>query len=268
MSFYSICMTFIIYSFLGWCAEVIFAAANHGTYINRGFLAGPVCPIYGFGMVIVKLLLDPMKDNFLLLFLGSVLLASILELITGFLMEKIFSHKWWDYSKEPFNIGGYICLKFSLLWGIGALAIIRGVDPAVQDLTDKIHGWFTIVIMVILLLMIAADFVMTLMRVNNFNKRVSELEDMYENVKRIADKLGRGMAEGTAAAGAEKDALEQKYRRLATDFTAKSRQIAANHSRLIKAFPSLSSRHCSNAVTRLKAAVKKITEETKDHYDE
>ncbi|MBQ7500722.1 MAG: putative ABC transporter permease [Clostridia bacterium] len=263
MTFYTICMTFIIYSFFGWCAEVIFSAADRGKFTNRGFLTGPVCPIYGFGMVALKLLLTVMKENIFLLFFGSVLIAAILELAAGFLMKMIFRQKWWDYSKEPFNLGGYICLKFSLLWGIGGSAVILGVDPVVQGVVEKLQGGLTVVIMVIILLVFAFDLFITVQQVLKFNKRVDELEDKYDNVKRIADKLGGRNADGEAF-GAEREMLENKYRRKATDFAKLCRNTAFKYKRIISAFPSMTSGRCANAIERLKAAVVKLDEETKE----
>ena len=89
-SIYELLWLFFIYAFFGWCIEVVFCGLNEGHFINRGFLNGPVCPIYGVGGVIVVLCLTPIKDNIFLLFVGSALLTSILELITGFALDKIF----------------------------------------------------------------------------------------------------------------------------------------------------------------------------------
>ena len=107
-NFYEVLWIFIIYAFIGWCAEVSYAAVNRGIFVNRGFLNGPYCPIYGCGVVIVVTVLTPLKDNLFLLFVGSVVLTSVLEYITGFLLEKVFHNKWWDYSNMPFNINGRI----------------------------------------------------------------------------------------------------------------------------------------------------------------
>lgn len=111
MSFYEIAWVIFVYSFLGWCAEVVFAACRRGIFVNRGFLNGPVCPIYGFGMALVLALLTPVKDSFLPLFFGSMLLTTALEFFIGFIMERFFHDKWWDYSDNPFNIKGYVCLR-------------------------------------------------------------------------------------------------------------------------------------------------------------
>lgn len=113
-NFYELVWIFIIYAFIGWCTEVSYAALDRGIFVNRGFLNGPYCPIYGCGVVIVVAALTPLKDNLLILFAGSFLLTSILEYITGFILEKVFHNKWWDYSNKPFNLHGYVCLKFSI----------------------------------------------------------------------------------------------------------------------------------------------------------
>ena len=128
-SLYQILAFFLIYSCLGWCLEVIYAAVSTGQLVNRGFLNGPVCPIYGFGMIIVLFTLSPLADNLLLLYIGGVILPSVLELAGGWALYKLYHTRWWDYSDFPFNIGGYICLEFSLLWGVGTVVVMKPFTP-------------------------------------------------------------------------------------------------------------------------------------------
>ena len=108
MTIYNIMWYFFIYAFLGWCTEVSFFAVKTGKFVNRGFLNGPVCPVYGFGLVIIIMALTPLKDNLLLLFVGSVVITSSLEFLTGWALEKIFHTRWWDYTNNKFNLHGYI----------------------------------------------------------------------------------------------------------------------------------------------------------------
>lgn len=129
---YELLWIFFVYALLGWCTEVSYAALVTGKFVNRGFLNGPVCPIYGFGAAIIFLCLEPLKQNLLLLFLGSVLLTSLLELAAGFVLEKLFHQRWWDYSDEPFNLGGYICLRFSIAWGLIGLFVVDLLHPTVM----------------------------------------------------------------------------------------------------------------------------------------
>ncbi|MFQ9473221.1 MAG: putative ABC transporter permease [Oscillospiraceae bacterium] len=126
---YHLLWIFFIYAFLGWCTEVSYAALKTGRFVNRGFLNGPVCPVYGFGVVIVLWVLEPLRGNLLLLFLGSVALTSLLEWLTGFVLERLFHQRWWDYSQEPFNLGGYICLRFSIAWGLACLFVVKLLHP-------------------------------------------------------------------------------------------------------------------------------------------
>ena len=129
MTVYTVLWYFFLYAFLGWCAEVSYAALRTGRFVNRGFLNGPVCPIYGVGVVIVVGLLTPVKENTLLLFVCSVLLTSALEWVTGFVLERMFHQKWWDYSDLPLNLNGYICPLFSVLWGIACLLVMEINSP-------------------------------------------------------------------------------------------------------------------------------------------
>lgn len=117
MSIYYSILYFFVYGFLGWCTEVIFAAFKQHRFVNRGFLNGPICPIYGVGVTLVIACLEAFQSNLLLLYISSVILVTVLEGVTGWAMDKLFHNKWWDYSKLPFNIGGYVCLLFSLIWG-------------------------------------------------------------------------------------------------------------------------------------------------------
>ena len=117
---YQIAAYFLIYSFLGWCVEVAYAAVTRGKLVNRGFLNGPVCPIYGFGMLALLFALTPLLDNNLLLFVGGVIIPSAIELAGGWLLYRLYHTRWWDYTDRPFNVGGFICLEFSLYWGLGS----------------------------------------------------------------------------------------------------------------------------------------------------
>ena len=114
MSIYYSILYFFVYGFLGWCTEVIFVAFKQHRFVNRGFLNGPICPIYGVGVTLVIACLEAFQSNLLLLYISSVILVTVLEGVTGWAMDKLFHNKWWDYSKLPFNIGGYVCLFLDL----------------------------------------------------------------------------------------------------------------------------------------------------------
>jgi len=181
---------FFIYAFLGWCVEVIYAAINNGKYVNRGFLNGPVCPIYGFGVAIIIAGLTPLKDNIILSFVGSVVLISILELMTGWLLEKSFHQKWWDYSDTPLNINGYVCLRFSMMWGIVCLLIINIIHPIIYDIIVLIPVIMGKVVLGILIVMITVDMVVTIKSVIKLNKVLEQLNEIAAKMRKFSDEFG------------------------------------------------------------------------------
>lgn len=138
VSFYEALWFFIIYAFMGWIIEETYILMAFGVFVKRGFLHSPIGPIYGFGMLIVILSLTPIKKRFIPLLVGAVLLTSVLEYSTGFILEYIFHERWWDYSGTPFNLHGYISLKFSLAWGFGCVFIVRVIHPRIKNFVNKI----------------------------------------------------------------------------------------------------------------------------------
>ena len=169
-SIYQLCWLFLIYSFLGWCVEVSFVAVTSGKVVNRGFLNGPVCPIYGVGMLGALLLLGPVSGNLLILFLLGMLLCTVVELIGGWALERAFHTRWWDYSDEPFNLGGYICLRFSIMWGLAVTFAVRLIHPVIFSLVcwiPQLAGW---ILLGLLYALFFTDFVLTMITVIGLRK--------------------------------------------------------------------------------------------------
>ncbi len=189
-SAYQVIFFFFIYAFLGWCTEVIYAAVNSGKFVNRGFLNGPYCPIYGFGVVAVVLCIYPIKDNLPALFFGSVILTTLLEFITGFVLEKIFNEKWWDYSDEHFNIKGYICLKFSLMWGLACIIVIRVIHPLIIKFVDFVPHIVGIIIISILSAGILSDIIITVFAIMKIKKNIRLIQSISDEMKNISDFTG------------------------------------------------------------------------------
>ncbi|MDE6142244.1 MAG: putative ABC transporter permease [Bacilli bacterium] len=124
-------LMFFIYAFLGWICEIIVARFQFGKWINRGFLIGPLCPIYGVGCVVMTLTLYKYSNDPLVLFLLAILSCATLEYITSYVMEKIFKNRWWDYSDMKFNINGRVCLEFAIPFGVGGIVMFYGTNPIV-----------------------------------------------------------------------------------------------------------------------------------------
>ena len=175
---YELLCFFVIYSVLGWCLEVCFCTINTGQFVNRGFLNGPVCPIYGFGMVIVLVALTPLAHSLPVLFVGGALLTSALELAAGWILKKVFHTSWWDYSDVPFNLGGYICLKFSLAWGVAVVAVMKGVQPAVAALVRAVPRTLGIVLLCAAGAAFACDLAVTVAGILKLNRDLGHIAEV------------------------------------------------------------------------------------------
>ncbi len=137
-------MYFLIYSFLGWCLETFYAVLVLGHFVKRGFLFGPICPIYGFGAVIFILIFDGLKGHNVKKFLISMIVFSIFEFAASWILEMVFHLRWWDYSDAMFNIQGRICLSFSLVWGFAGVIFSNYLHPFIEKKMEKVLQKFTI----------------------------------------------------------------------------------------------------------------------------
>ena len=208
--FYQLLMFFFIYGFIGWCLEVCYNAVETGKWSNRGFLNGAICPIYGIGVVAILYLLEPISAFGPLLFVGGVILCSSIELMTGYIMEKIFHQRWWDYSTERFNLKGYICLKFSLYWGVGVVFIVKLVHPSIQRFVDWIPYEMGVVILVIALMVLAVDMVDTFRTVIGINRELETIHEAATVIRKVSDGISERLFESTIKAVEEKVELGQK----------------------------------------------------------
>lgn len=143
-------LLFIMYSFIGWLVEVIGSLIEKKKFVNRGFLIGPYCPIYGIGSITMILLLSRYTNDIVTLFIMCILLFSILEYSTSYIMEKLFKARWWDYSQKKFNINGRICLETMIPFGLVGVFVMYIINPmflkALNSLPNTILTLFTIVI--------------------------------------------------------------------------------------------------------------------------
>ena len=202
MSIYQILWYFVIYSVLGWCVEVAYHAVTLGKVVNRGFLNGPVCPVYGFGMLAVLIVFNTISADVsahsgLALFLGGMLLATTIELIGGWALDKLFHARWWDYSNEKFNFHGYICLKFSLIWGLGTVFVYKLVHTSIAlgvSLWPVALGWFALVISY---LTYATDLCVTVATVRGLNRDLAELDELRAKLRIVSDSLSEHIGENT-----------------------------------------------------------------------
>lgn len=188
-SFYQTALLFFIYSFVGWCVEVAFVAVTSGKVVNRGFLNGPVCPIYGCGMLGVLMALTPIKNSLILLFIGGTIICSAVELFGGWILDKIFHMRWWDYSDNPFNIGGYVCLGFSIMWGMGVVFVVRLVHPPIMAFVDRLPKIIGAALICISIILFVVDMVVTLKNLIGIKKSLGQLDKVAQNLNEIGNQI-------------------------------------------------------------------------------
>lgn len=203
---------FLIYAFLGWCTEVAFAAVTRGKFVNRGMANGPICPIYGFGVLAVLFCLQPFRGNFFLLFLGSVVVTSLLELVTGWALEKFFHDKWWDYSNEPFNIKGYICLRFSILWGLACLLVVNIVQPSIFFVVQKLENLPGRIALGVCLAAFVTDEIITFVQLLKLPRQLRAIEETQKKLRVVSDGIGSSIADHVLSAVEKEQAFRESPR--------------------------------------------------------
>lgn len=246
-------MFFYIYAFLGWCCEVCFCSVNTGKFVNRGFLNGPWCPIYGFGAIIIISLLTPISQNIFVLFAGAVLLTTLLEGITGWLLKKLFHTTWWDYSDMPFNIGGYVCLAFSLMWGIGGCFVMRIIHPIIKRLVWRINPTLAFIILMAVSALFVVDLFVTVATIVNLNRKFSYIAKISAQLHRPSDKMAEYLG-NSAIEAAEKQKELKLDLQSRLDFAKADLMDAKirSYSRLLKAFPNMKHEKYNELLSELK----------------
>ena len=248
----------MIYSVIGWVYESTICSIGHRKLINRGFLNGPYCPIYGTGAVLVLLVLGRIQNPVLLFFAGAVVTCS-LEYLTSWLMEKLFHARWWDYSKRKFNIGGRVCLIGAVVFGAFSVVLVLVLHPLVRSLTHRLTDAALSWICAILFVGIVSDLVVTVKGLLGTHAVFAEYAVLLQQKrKELADRLRTGAAEGRerilAATQEEREKLreaavsgEEERERLRRDteeerdrFYAKLQmRLNAQQRRTIYSFPHL-----------------------------
>ena len=184
-------LLFIFYSFIGWLIEVVFEFVNNGKLVNRGFLIGPYCPIYGVGGVIATITLTSHKDTVIILFVMSLFLFAILEYFTSYLMEKLFKARWWDYSHFRFNINGRICLETLVPFGLLGCFAIYIVNPCFEFLFSLVNQQVLDIIAIVIAVIFILDVILSLRIISNFKNtaicflKKDNTEEITKKVKEV-----------------------------------------------------------------------------------
>lgn len=258
MSIYYSILYFFVYGFLGWCTEVIFAAFKQHRFVNRGFLNGPICPIYGVGVTLVIACLEAFQSDLLLLYISSVILVTVLEGVTGWAMDKLFHNKWWDYSKLPFNIGGYVCLLFSLIWGVACVFIVYFVHPLIHQVLSLIPHTAGIALIAILGIALLSDMIVTTSAIVKFNQYLELLKHITDELHAISNQIGAELYQNVMHVLDMQESSRQKLDDVKLEVSEEIRmqivelktraqnlgeKVPKPARRLLKAFPKLESRN-------------------------
>lgn len=277
MRIYEGLLYFFIYGIMGWCAEVAFAAVKERRFVNRGFLNGPICPIYGVGVVMVVVFLEPFEDQWLLLYLASAVLVTLIEGMTGYVLDKLFHHKWWDYSELPLNIGGYVCLLFSVVWGVACVVIVKAVHPLVGDLCALIPLGAGILILSVLSAALAADLTVTVGGILRWNRQLDAMEKIAADLRELSGKMGENIYENVMDTMELREkvdaAVEEKRQQLAeqrqllaetkeqaAELRRKYKELAERSLRtgrhMLRAFPKLQSRRHKEILEQIRERIR------------
>ena len=286
MSIYYSILYFFVYGFLGWCTEVIFAAFKQHRFVNRGFLNGPICPIYGVGVTLVIACLEAFQSNLLLLYISSVILVTVLEGVTGWAMDKLFHNKWWDYSDKPYNIKGYICLKFSLFWGFACTFIVLILHPIIYGIIKIVPFLIGVIILTVVLVFFAIDCGITVATIMKFNERLKRMNEIAQRIHHLSDEVGENIYENVTEALEKKEKFEEEHEEQIVKIAEKKENIKlgaevrkiegrmeierlkeqyrnmleekiSGHNRLMKAFPRMTSDNHNETLQRLKTYIEK-----------
>lgn len=278
---------FFLYGCIGWCVEVVYAAVKEHKLVNRGFLCGPICPIYGFGMVglVYSVQLIPLPDSgsmsaVSIFFIGMVLTTAI-ELVGGWVLYKLYHIRWWDYSKMKYNLGGYICPQFSLLWGLGSVLMIKVVHPLLARGSNPMPFRVMLILDIVLLIIFVVDVIVSTAAAIGLNKYLSEIDELRARLRVTSDKLTTVL--GTGAMTADTVLDEQKLqlalaklegRENATELRAEAtarvaelrEKLAAvdrhplSTRRLLRAFPDMKSLNYAETLAATRTAVIRLRE--------
>lgn len=170
-------LLFFIYSFAGWFVELTREYIRSKKVVNRGFLVGPYCPIYGCGAILITFLLQKYSDDALVTFVLSTVICGILEYLTSYIMEKIFKARWWDYSDRKFNINGRICLENLVWFGLGGTIVVNYINPLLLDCFKVIPELLLHIILGIIMTGFLADIIVSLRIIFNLKEMKKELRD-------------------------------------------------------------------------------------------
>ena len=180
---------FYIYSFFGWCIESSYVSIRKRKFVNRGFMRGPFLPLYGSGAVLLLFVTIPVRDSLILSFIFGAAAATVLEYITGACMEALFKVRYWDYSNNPFNLHGYVCLGTSLAWGFLTIVMLRIVHEPVEHLVLSINQTVQDILTAVLTVYVTADMALSFRAALDIRAMLEKMTRVKEEMERMQGRL-------------------------------------------------------------------------------
>ena len=187
MSIYQLLWLFLIYSFVGWILETIFAITKQRKIINRGLINGPFCTVYGFTGVLITVALKDLSGVWLFLF--SAIYASVIEWVAGKIIEKICHERWWNYENNKFNLGGYISLQTSVLWGVLGFIAVTFTNSLLIDAYKLIPFMVVRIILIVVVVALAADMIFSLLILYYNGRGIEKVKSANNNFTKLSRKL-------------------------------------------------------------------------------
>ncbi|MGL5647277.1 MAG: putative ABC transporter permease [Clostridium sp.] len=237
---------FAVYSFIGWIVECIYCAIIDRVWVNRGFLNGPVCPVYGIGSLCVVWWLSSFKNNIIVLFVIAVIVTTVVEYITAVILEKLFNLKWWDYSTYKFNYKGRICLLNSVLFGIGSVILVEFIQPFIREFVQLAKVEYGSYLALILSIIFVVDFIITLLsliNMKNILERLCVIKDEFKLLEVTIEKFNESeFKKGFYKLKEKRDGTEVKGK--IEEFYSKIKELkehSAVQKRILRAFPNVKS---------------------------
>lgn len=252
-------LIFFVYSFMGWCFETALVSIEEKRFVNRGFIRSPFLPIYGFGAITMILSGTPVINDPVLVFIFGAVSATILEFITGWLLEVIFKTRYWDYSDTHYNFKGRICAEATLMWGFMTLLVNYKIHIHIEPVILQLNSRVILIIDIILMCIFIADFIAsakTAIDINHILKRLTEIKTEIADLNvKIKEQINEG-----AGLNPKVISLKQRIEQLKTERAGHSSKMTFFKKNYLNAHPNSRSLKFNNALTELK---NKINEKKK-----
>ena len=246
---------FIIYSIAGWILESVYRSYREKKIINTGFLNGPLCPIYGIGAIIMFLFLRQFSNNIIILFTVSLIGMSLWEYLVGYLLEKIFKTKYWDYSDHKINIKGRVCLSNSICWGILGVLFVKYIHPFVEKELQFVNPTILKIVIGVISIIFIIDTIESIVKTKNIKDGLQKIEEINNQIKQKLEELKKYKPKKST-----KDLVQESQNAIEELRKKKNRilkHLYRHVYRMKKAFPAIDTTEIREVLSKKKEKIKK-----------